>query len=358
MNAATRRAPQTIMWTMTVLLASASPLGLAATPNIQMAPSSPKPQLTLVHPPGNLIVRLNGMGAITSKVFPAMIAANQPLNRSVSQKTLFNGTAELLIGPPQAYVTVGINVKSELLGLQLTVPVDPDDLNASFAGADPQKARVQSTFDFNRASLRVILKISTQPIGTVPANIPDPLNLLRFTHLSDTFSIELNGFKGNLDVRLKKSGNAIAVDAIEGFGLTLTDVDVGDSGPLEEIASVVLGLNKLFRVDGGKVNSADTAAKRLLNDLLRQDLGIEAGDQKIREPGADVVRLAAVPESGVQRRVRPRHLRVAEPREIAVRIELADQRVGTGHRRKARRSDTGVAAPRRGHDGRDAADQC
>lgn len=259
-----------------VLIALAAPLGFAATLTPPIAAPDQPNTLRLAYPPGNLVVRLNGMSAITGKVFPAIAQASHAFSRSVPQKTLYSGTAELRI----ANATVGYNVKTKLTELTLTVPVAADDWKASFAAADPQQARVQSTYDFNQASLNANFRIHTSPTGNVPANLPDPLNLLRFTRLDEKFSIKLSGFKGNLDVRLKKNGNSVSVDAVEQFSLSVSNVNVGDSGPLEEIANAVLGLNTLFRIGGGKVHDADTAATRLLNDLLRQDLGIEADIKK------------------------------------------------------------------------------
>ena len=255
-----------------IVCSLAGTVALAAVP-LQGVPDIKPPALQVAgpYPPGNLVVRLNGMSAITERVFPALVNASHLLNQHVAKIPVYSNSATLVI----ANVSVGYAVVTELIGLNLTVPVGHDDWQANFLAADPQRVRLGSSFNFDNASLYVQFKITTHPTGNVPSNLPDPLNLLRFTHLNETFGIQIDGFHGDLDVRLKKDGNAVRVEEVERLTVALNKVSITDTGAVQEIADALLGPNTLFKLGGGQVHDVDEAVKRLANDLLRQYLDVD-----------------------------------------------------------------------------------
>lgn len=213
--------------------------------------------------PEPLLIRINGTKALTERVFPVMAEKSGQLTREVSRIDVANYSATVM--------GFGGTVESWVSNLRLRVPVEADDLHATFKNAPANKARLDTEYDFNRASLKLEFHVKSQ--AKTPLDAIAPPFVKRMLQLNDTFYIELKGVSGDLNMTLARSGNGVVVEKVDRFTAQLGTVSVTDSGVLTEIANALLGFDKLFNVVGA--SNVDQAAKKLVNKLLTLDLGLE-----------------------------------------------------------------------------------
>jgi len=243
-------------------------LAVSALP--QLAPISKKGPLpttgvmkAILLGPEPLLVRVNGTKALTEKVFPVMAEKSGQLSKDINKIEVAQYDATVM--------GFGGSMHTWVEDLKLRVPIEADDLKATFQNASGNKAKIDSTYNFNKASLTLKFKVHSQ--GKSPFQPITPDFVKKMMQLNDTFNIELKGVSGELDLTGKRSGNGIVIDSVDKFSIQLSSVSITDTGVVTEIANAFLGLDKLFNVVGA--SNVNDAAKKLVNKLLSQNLGIE-----------------------------------------------------------------------------------
>lgn len=211
----------------------------------------------------DVVVRINGTGAITKTVIPVAAAQSGLLTKDVARIDVADYSVTL-----QGF---GGRVKTWASDIKLRFPIESNDLTAAFKAAANNKARVDSTYNFDKGNLKLKFHVRSTPKSPLGSLVPAFVK--QYLQVKDTFNIELDGVSGQLNFTARKTGTGAEIETVNSFTVQLTKVSVSDTAGLTKIANALLGLNRLFNVTGA--NSVNQAATKLVNKILKSDLGLE-----------------------------------------------------------------------------------
>lgn len=270
----------------TALLAAAVAGATASSAQSPIEPSLTKAitantvQLLPEIPPGNLVVRLNGLDVVTSRILPPLLNGSGALNLDIARKNLFKSDkVGLPVNLPAGVrIVFGVHMESWISDVRLRVPVQNDDLSVRFRAAASNRFGLDAAFVFNQASLSFKFHVLTRPMDAGFNTLPAWAQRLAQTQA--TLSVTINGLNGVLRQTLRRDGNQLLVHSVDDFTMQVSQVAVSDSTPVVEIVDAFLsvGWRELFGLVGISTDppsNANQAVTRLVNHLLRTDLKLE-----------------------------------------------------------------------------------
>ena len=208
------------------------------------------------------IVRINGTSALTGRLLPA-VAAQQKLGKaSISRYNLDDG--EFLV------LGFGSTWETYLTDVSLNMSVAKDSLSSVFKSAPANKAEIDTNYQFKNATLKLTFHVRTDLKTPFDGILPKEVK--EWTTVREAFYITVNGFAGEFDLTLKKTGNFVEVDSVDKFNVQVDDVKVSDSARILELAKKIASVAQFFKVPGA--TSVNDAAKKLANHLLKEELEV------------------------------------------------------------------------------------
>lgn len=250
----------------------------AARAGAQSAPADP------------LLVRLNGTQVLTGTLLPLAAPSVPQLHQSLGSLPVASYPMTVPV------IDVGLAVESWISDLRFDLPVEPDDLTADFLDAQAPRGRLLLNFDFNGATLSFKFHVRTRATSNV-SNLVSTFTQQRMLGLDEVFTVKVSRLRGGIDLRLARSSNAVVIDAVHGHHVQVGTVSVGDSGWLTEIASFVLGFDKLFNVVGA--SDVDSATTKLANHLLATRVDLRETIRAHANVGLSALATQQFPQQGL-----------------------------------------------------------
>jgi hypothetical protein len=208
------------------------------------------------------IVRVNGTTALTAKLLPALAAQQKLGNASINFLGVRNGEFTV-----QGF---GATWATYLTDVSLKVPVAADSLSSAFKSAPANKAEIDTNYRFKDAILKFTFHVDTAPKTPIDGAISTIVK--QQTGIREAFFITVNGFSGEFDLTLKKSGGVIEVDSVDKFNAQVDGIKVSDSARILELANMIASVGQFFGVPGA--TSVNDAATKLANELLKSHLEV------------------------------------------------------------------------------------